>query len=390
LNLERSPKSNVQRLPCVTLQTLYNPMHHFCTYFDSNYLIRFLPMVRSLRNQFREPFRLFALCLDDAAERALDALGLEGVEPVPLRALEEHDAALTQVKANRSRIEYYFTCTPAWVRYLFDRCADADLMTYLDADLFFYASPQAIFDEMGDASVAIIPHRVVPRAQYLDKYGLYNVGMVVIRRDSNGQACLQWWRERCLEWCYDRVEGNRFADQKYLDQWTALFQGVHVVQHKGANVAPGNVERYRVSRCGGKVFVDEEPLVFYHFEVYKQETPHLVDTGLVFDKQRLPPEVIRLIHLPYVRETLRCRRMLERTCPEMDVWKGNTRLDREAPRTCVSAFYTLRCALEGRFILCFAGRGWYGHSELSRTLLKVYDRLRKRLLRIRKTTDDRL
>ena len=72
------------------------------------------------------------------------------------------------------------------------------------------------------------------------RFGIYNVGWVSVRRRDDGIAALRWWRERCIEWCYDRVEGDRFADQRYLDRLPELFAGVHVIEHLGANLAPWN------------------------------------------------------------------------------------------------------------------------------------------------------
>lgn len=41
-------------------------------------------------------------------------------------------------------------------------------ITYLDADLMFYSHVQPLFDEIGDASIAIIEHRFSPRLQERD------------------------------------------------------------------------------------------------------------------------------------------------------------------------------------------------------------------------------
>src|SRR5205823_10040223 len=95
------------------------------------------------------------------------------------------------------------------------------------------------------------------------------VGLMAFRNDSFGRECLEWWRERCLEWCYDRLEGDRFADQKYLDDWPTRFERVVVLQHKGAGVAPWNAMNYQICLQNGRVIVDGQPLIFYHFHGLK-------------------------------------------------------------------------------------------------------------------------
>ena len=46
---------------------------HSCTYFDSNYLVRALPMLESLARYCGEEYRLFTLCLDDKEFRMVFA-----------------------------------------------------------------------------------------------------------------------------------------------------------------------------------------------------------------------------------------------------------------------------------------------------------------------------
>jgi len=62
------------------------------------------------------------------------------------------------------------------------------------------------------------------------------------------------------------LDGHRFADQKYLDQFERLFDGVVVLRHPGANLAPWNLERHALSSARGTLWVDETaPLIFFHF-----------------------------------------------------------------------------------------------------------------------------
>jgi hypothetical protein len=91
------------------------------------------------------------------------------------------------------------------------------------------------------------------------------VQFLAFRRDPLGMEALRWWHDRCIEWCYYRLEDGKLGDQKYLDDWPDRFQGVHVLQHKGGGLAPWNALRYRVENRGGRVFVDDDPLVFFHY-----------------------------------------------------------------------------------------------------------------------------
>ncbi|TSC92864.1 MAG: hypothetical protein CEN89_382, partial [Candidatus Berkelbacteria bacterium Licking1014_7] len=66
-----------------------------------------------------------------------------------------------------------------------------------------------------------------------------------------------------------RYEDGKLGDQMYLNDWPSRFNGVHILQHKGGGMAPWNIKNYILSQNGGKVFIDDQPLIFYHFHALK-------------------------------------------------------------------------------------------------------------------------
>jgi hypothetical protein len=245
--------------------------HVYCTYFDHRYLAKGLAMIRSLRRHEKDP-QIWVLCLSDQAKMILDGLAESGVIAVSLADFEAGDAALAKAKADgRSVVEYYFTITPSLVRYVMDRTRAA-MVTYLDGDLWFLAGPEPIFCEMGEASILIIPHRFAPSQRHLEVHGIYNVGWNTFRNDERGRACLEWWRDRNNEWCFDWVdeEHGRYCDQRYLDYFPEKFTGVHVLRHHGANVAPWNVGASVITKNDGTIYADDDELLFFHFHGIKR------------------------------------------------------------------------------------------------------------------------
>jgi hypothetical protein len=302
-------------------------MHNFCTYFDQHYLVRGLTLYESLARH-ANPFVLWVLCFDDLTHDALCKLDLPSLRPVPLQALERDDQDLLATKEDRSQVEYYFTCTPSWLLYLVERLPTLDSITYLDSDLFFYSSPQPIYEEMGDQSVVIVGHRFPEQLRHREKYGIYNVGYLTFRNDSYGKQCVRWWRERCLEWCYDRVEGGRFADQKYLDDWPARFGQVVALQHKGAGLAPWNVENYSLALRNGRVLVDSEPLVFFHFHNLRQVGRRLYNPGLAIYGAQPSHVLKRHIYNPYIRGLRASAQSLARLVDQSDIRLASIRRGR--------------------------------------------------------------
>lgn len=273
---------------------------HFCTYFDHRYFVQGLALYRSLQRVCPE-FTLWVLALDGEAERILTRAALTNVQVVPLATLEDFDSELYGCRENRSLVEYYFTCSPCLPWYLLQRNQRIQAITYLDSDLYFFNSPEPIFRQMGGAPVGIVPHRFSPRAaRSHGRRGQYNVGWLTFTRSVDGLACLDWWRQRCIEWCYDRLEGDRYADQKYLDQFTVRVPDVHVISHPGANLAPWNVARHSVALNQGKLTVDREPLIFFHFQGLRRVSRRWYDSNLGSYGASLSDVVRENVFVPYL------------------------------------------------------------------------------------------
>lgn len=287
-------------------------INHFCTYFDQNYLIRVVALYRSMEAHFQQPFVLWILCMDEAAFVAITALNESRLRPVRLTELESADRDLASVKGSRSLYEYYFTCTAAWSLYLLRTYPEIERITYLDADMLFFADVSPVFDEMGTGSILIIPHRFSEALREREVYGIYNVGLLTFRSDSSGLACLNWWREKCIEWCYDRLEDDRFADQKYLNQWQELFTGVVVLTHIGVNTAPWNFSNYKFSQRGKDVYVNETQLILYHYQGLKLVTGWLCDPG-VYQYADMPNFILNMIYQPYVKALRKAWKQIKAT-----------------------------------------------------------------------------
>lgn len=275
-------------------------MNHFCTLFDSNYLPRGLVLYQSLLDT-KEDFFLYVVCFDDLAFDILNKLNLERLKPIKLGEFEND--ALLKVKQERTAGEYCWTCTPHVIRYVLDTY-NLEQVTYLDADLCFYNKPSILLNELKHAngSILITEHRYTPKYDQSNTSGKYCVQFMTFNADEYGLTALEWWQERCLEWCFNRHEDGKFGDQKYLDDWTLRFKGVHVLEHLGGGVAPWNVQQYKVSVAGEKLYVNNFPLVFYHYHGYKYYRNGLHDLvrGYVLSK-----DVVEFLYRPYGKSLLK-------------------------------------------------------------------------------------
>lgn len=153
------------------------------------------------------------------------------------------DSELLRVKPTRTAAEYCWTSTASTILYSINTFGLQNC-TYIDADMCFYSDPAALIDEMGENSVLITDHRYTAQYDQSVTSGKYCVQFVTFKNTKEGLAVLNWWRNACIEWCYNRVEEGKFGDQKYLDCWTTQFNGVHELKHLGGGVAPWNVQQY--------------------------------------------------------------------------------------------------------------------------------------------------
>ena len=164
-----------------------------------------------------------------------------------------------------------------------------------------------------DGHVAIIAHRFPERLHHLAIYGTYNVGWVSFRRTSPALACLYEWQHKCFEWCHDHVDGDRFADQKYLDAWPSKHEGVVVLEHSGANVALWNLESEAIKSSGNQIKIANEKLIFYHFHGLSQIGPRTFFTSSRMYGLTIDAVVRHRIYGPYMSALRKAQSILRRS-----------------------------------------------------------------------------
>jgi len=274
-------------------------MIYFGTLFNINYLSQGLSLFESLKNT-TQSFKLFILCLDDVTHQYFLEAKLHEVIPISLNTIENHYPELKEVKNKRTLVEYYFTLSPILPLYILDHFHEVDQITTLDADIYFFSDPTPIFIEMGNNSILITPHKFPKVLKNLEINGLFNVSFQSFKKDDIALKCLTKWKQQCIEWCYDRLEDNRYADQKYLDSWTTDYPGVKILDNKGAGLAPWNAENYEYTLKENNIHVDGEKLIFYHFQGLKFLIDRYLFHGFV-NYNSIPNRfILKHIYEPYV------------------------------------------------------------------------------------------
>jgi hypothetical protein len=248
-------------------------MLRFCTLFDIGYLTRGLVMYESLLRVCPNA-RLTVLAMDGSTHEILTRLNLPSIDVVSLEEFE--DPELRRLRAERTHQEYCWTCTPAIIRFCLDR-DQAEMCTYLDADIRFWSHPSALLDELenpGRRSVLITEHRFQDWNDASASSGRFCVQFMAFRNDPAGRRILADWESSCRAWCFARHEDGKYGDQKYLDSWPERFRDdVQILEHQGGGLAPWNAGQYDAVETNQKELsvVDRRtsvswPVVFFHFQ----------------------------------------------------------------------------------------------------------------------------
>lgn len=245
-------------------------VEHFVTLFDSN----FLPMGMALHDSLMfhaQPFHLWILCMDELVEKQLKLISLPNATLIPLKEMETHE--VLTVKPKRTSVEYCWTLTPFTPKAVFDRDSRVERVTYVDADIFFFDDPRILLDELDQSGkhVLITEHAYAPEYDQTLVSGRFCVQFMTFRKTRQAAQVMKWWQDKCLEWCFARLEDGKFGDQRYLDSWPELFGDIiYIVQQVEKTLAPWNVLFFEKKR-GGMI----NP-VFYHFQAFKIISPHKV------------------------------------------------------------------------------------------------------------------
>jgi hypothetical protein len=323
-------------------------MRHYVTLFDSNYLTRGLALYYSLIRHAPES-HLWIICFDDLAYQLLSEFKLEQVTLVSLAQFEDEE--LLRIKPERSQKEYCWTCTPSVLLYVLKTAPQVDEITYLDADLMFFASPEPIFAEAQGASIVLTEHRYISAlADQAIARGIYNVQFVTFRRDPTGLKALNWWRDRCNEWCFDRIEPDRFGDQKYLDDWTERFQNVHVVQHLGAGLAPWNASQYNLFKKDSQLYVESDALIFYHFHAIGI---YWFNFGYLRGGYPITAQLKAWIYRPYFQEIARAHQKLVALYPQFESKAAGSKSSQRSVSIYRLLEFLVREMRQGQFFMRF-------------------------------------
>lgn len=273
--------------------------YNFCTIFDYSYFAKGLALYYSLDKVC--DCHLYVFTSDEKCKIKLKEKQFSNLTIIDISEIESNE--LLDVKAKREVAEYFWTIKGSCLEYLLINY-NLDIITYIDADTFFYSSPEPFFNEMENKSVLILPHNFSPKYQHEIINGIYNAGYISFKNDKDGLTALRWWTDKSIEWCYRKKENGKFGDQMYVNE-LANFQGVYSIKHLGG-LANWNVEQYEFEIEDGHIYgitnsKENFEVIFYHFHYMKFLIPREVELGRKF----ISDKVLEIFYKPYIKYLLK-------------------------------------------------------------------------------------
>jgi hypothetical protein len=280
---------------------------NFLTYFTKEFLIQGTVAIESFL-KFHHGGTGFVICLDDTSVEYLRRKKYsDEIKIYELKEIPSISEMFERFLLTRTFLESILSIKPILIDEFIRQIPVDESLVYFDADIFFFNSLARIESILNNSQLVLSEHLFPQYMVSSQVYGTYNAGFIVFKNSRKSIAILQTWKKLCIEWCKLIIHENKFADQKYLEQFVTL-GGVKVIRDPGINNGQYYFKEHRklsFSKSKNVVTVDDFSLICFHFHgigIHKQ----FISTG--FNRYGLikkPLTTLLRIYLPYVRAVKR-------------------------------------------------------------------------------------
>lgn len=156
---------------------------------------------------------------------------------------------------------------------------------FLDPDTSVYSSLEPLLTELDNYPVILTPHYIKPQPSTahesdlgMMRFGSFNLGFFALRKSEEAINFLDWWHQRCVDFCFMESQFGLSTDQKWVSIAPCFFDFLKISFNPGYNAAPWNTFERRLTRKQGAYFVNESvPLVFFHFSNFDHNDPQYLN-----------------------------------------------------------------------------------------------------------------
>lgn len=252
------------------------PRRAACTIIAKNYLA----YARTLAESFLayHPDAAFYVLVVDDIDGFIDPAA-ERFDVLTARQLRITDFDAMAFKYDI--VEFSTAVKPFLLEHLLVKHGVTELL-YIDPDILVLHPLWPLFETLQHDDIVLTPHTTVdfpddqqsPGDSMLMIHGLYNLGFIGLRSSANTHRFLEWWQGKLREHCVIEPMLGYFVDQKFIDLVPLFFDGVHIANGPGFNVAYWNLHARQLRRGNDEWSCNGEPLYFYHFSGFNPDDPN--------------------------------------------------------------------------------------------------------------------
>lgn len=239
----------------------------YCTIITSDYFFYAKALFDSLK-KYNNTINFQVLIVDGYDEAySYDTIDVISLEEIKTNLASDYDSIRKYEEDKKSNLRW--ALKPLFLKYLI-KLRGFQKVLFLDPDLYFYQTPEFLFDELNTADVIITPHwrskdpnKDKSNFDLLFTGGLYNAGFFGC--NENALNILDWWLLVCA---YKMQKTNGFyVDQAYLNLIPIYFSSqVKILEHKGCNVSNWNLIECERTKNGEEILINNKyPIIFIHF-----------------------------------------------------------------------------------------------------------------------------
>jgi len=240
-----------------------------------NYLAQAKTLFESLKKT--NPEWQFLIGLVDKNDKQIDLSFLQcEVVEVEKIGIEGFERMVQQY----SIIELLTSVKPFYIEWIFKKYTGAQNVVYFDPDIMVFQPLTRLENSLQEFDIMLTPHFTapiqddcLPTELHVMQTGVFNLGFIAVKRSSNTFNMLAWWQERLKDKCIIDLSRGLFVDQLWANLIPAYSDKVLIEKYPGYNMAHWNLHERTLSKKGGEYFVNDEPLIFFHFSHYSPVHP---------------------------------------------------------------------------------------------------------------------
>jgi hypothetical protein len=241
-------------------------MQTFCTIVTASHFALATVLGQSIQKHFPN-VSFYVLITDDVGTINEDNLNiLHPKDLIDSQYYQEIEKKYRHTNADHFR----WALKPVLINYLLHK--NYDKVIFADPDTYFVNNAPFFFELLDTYAVLLTPHWAEANVE-TDFFqiqcsltrGFFNAGFVAASR--GGIDAMLFWASLCSYKMEKNTRLGFYDDQKYLDFIAAQYEGVHILHHKGCNVASWNRRACkRTKEPDGTILINNSyPVIFIHF-----------------------------------------------------------------------------------------------------------------------------